>query len=118
MEDIFDNEILCNKCDIKTIGTTIHKGNYKLRAKECPNCGKIIYHPTDLEKFKQFDQLKNTPFQVKLRIVGNSYTVSIPKEIIEFQEEMHREINKLICMSLEEPEKLSLFFSQKIRSMK
>ena len=117
MEDIFDNEILCNKCDIKTIGTTIHKGNYKLRAKECTNCGKIIYHPTDLEKFKQFDQLKNTPFQVKLRIVGNSYTVSIPKEIIDFQEEMHREISKLISMSLEEPEKLSLFFSRKIRNL-
>ena len=69
----------------------------------------------DLEKFKQFDQLKNKPFQVKLRLVGNSYIVSIPREIIDFQEEMHREINELINMTLEEPEKLSLFFSRKIR---
>jgi len=64
--------------------------------------------------------LKN--FQVKLRIVGNSYTASSPREIIEFENEMQTEFNKMrkrmsqiIHMSLEEPEKLSLFFTNKIR---
>ncbi|MFH1592276.1 MAG: hypothetical protein ABIB47_02835 [Candidatus Woesearchaeota archaeon] len=117
MEDIFNHTILCNKCNLETKGTTIYKGAYKLRAKECPNCGKIIYHPIDLEEYKNFNNIKNKQFQVKLRLVGNSYTVSIPREIIEFQEEMHQEINKLISMSLEEPEKLSLFFTRRIRSL-
>ncbi|MBT6044823.1 hypothetical protein HOG54_02120, partial [Candidatus Woesearchaeota archaeon] len=51
---------------------------------------------------------------VKLRMVGNSYTVSIPKEIINLQENIFEEMNTLIKMSLESPEKLSLFFSRKL----
>ena len=113
MEDIFDHEILCNKCNVKTKRTAVLRGNFKLRAKECPRCNKLIYHPVDLQEFKNFNRLSGKQFQVKLRLVGNSYTVSIPKEIIEFQEELHREINKLINMSLEEPEKLSLFFTKR-----
>ena len=118
MEDIFNHPILCNKCNVQTTEKIITKGGFRLRAKECPECSKLIYHPLDLQEYQNFDKLKHKQFQVKLRYVGNSYTVSIPREIIEFQEEfdrIHNEMDKLIRMSLEEPEKLSLFFTRKVR---
>ena len=115
MEDIFNHEILCNKCNVKTNQVEVHKDGFNLRAKKCPECSKLIYHPLDVEEYKNFTNIKNKQFRVKLRFVGNSYTVSIPKEIIDFQEEMNREIDKLINMTLEEPEKLSLFFTKRIR---
>lgn len=115
MEDIFNNTILCNQCEEKTSDITVFKDGFNLRAKKCPSCGKIIYHPLDLEEYNNFNKLKNKQFQVKLRIVGNSYTVSIPKEIIEFHEELNKEMDKLIKLSLEEPGKLSLFFNNFMR---
>ena len=56
-------------------------------------------------------KLRSKPFRVKLRYVGNSYIVSIPREIIEF-EDIERRLNKIIEMSLEEPGKLTLLFSR------
>ena len=120
MEDIFNNPILCNECKLETINKTIVQDGFELRAKVCPHCKKEIYHPLDFEEFKNFNKIRNKQFQVKLRYVGNSYTVSIPKEIIDFQEEfntLNREMNKLIKMTLEEPEKLSLFFKKSIRRL-
>ena len=121
MEDIFKNTILCGECNTQTIDKTFIKNGFNLRAKECPRCSKLIYHPLDLQEYQNFNKLKSKQFQVKLRYVGNSYTVSIPREIIEFQEEfdrIHREMDKLINMTLEEPEKLSLFFTRKVRRIK
>jgi transposase-like protein len=115
MTDIFDNPILCNECNIKTRKTYVNKEGFTLRTLECPKCGKQWTHPLDLQDYENFNKIKNKQFQVKLRMVGNSYTVSIPREIIEFEEEFNREIAKIIHMSLEEPEKLTLFFSKKIR---
>lgn len=115
MEDIFNHPILCNDCNTQTTDDTVIKDGFQLRIKRCPDCKKIIYHPLDFQEYENFTKLKRKQFQVKLRLVGNSYTVSIPREIIDFQEEFHEEMIRLINMSLEEPEKLSLFFSRKIR---
>jgi len=117
MEDIFNNTILCNQCQEKTTDLSVFKEGFRLRAKKCPNCNKIIYHPLDLEEYNNFDKLKHKQFQVKLRMVGNSYTVSIPKEIIDFHEELNKEIDQLIKLSLEEPGKLSLFFNNFMRRL-
>ena len=62
-------------------------------------------------------RIKEKEFRVKLRMVGNSYTISIPKEIINFQEEMQEEMEESIRMCLEEPEKLSIFFSKRLRKL-
>lgn len=118
MEDIFDNPILCKICNKETEAVYLHKEGFKIRAKKCPQCSHLIYHPLDVQEYQNFNKLKSKSFHVKLRMVGNSYTVSIPKEIIDFQEEMHREINNLIKMNLDEPERLSIFFSRKLRSIK
>ncbi|MEW6063325.1 MAG: hypothetical protein AB1571_03075 [Nanoarchaeota archaeon] len=117
--DIFENVVLCSKCNVKTKKISIDRDGFKIRTLECPNCGKRIYHPLDLQEYENFNKLKNREFTVKLRMVGNSYAVSIPREIIDFQEEMEREIqkefekmNKIVKMCLEQPGKLSLFFKK------
>lgn len=118
MEDLYYNTILCTNCNKKTVKTAVIKDGFKIRALKCPNCNKEWYHPLDMQRYKNFQELKNKEFSVKLRMVGNSFCVSIPKEIIEFEERfalLEKEIDNLIRMSLEEPGKLSLFFSKKIK---
>ena len=115
MEDIFNTTILCNNCNRETKKSYIEKEGFSIRARECPQCKKTWFHPADLQDYENFLKLKNKNFQVKLRYVGNSYAVSIPREIIRFEEEKQQEVSKIIYMSLESPEKLSLFFSKKVR---
>jgi len=52
-------------------------------------------------------------------MVGNSYTVSIPREIINFQRQMHKEMekhidemNKFVRLCMEGPRKISLMFDE------
>jgi len=112
MEDIFNTNIVCNKCNTKTNRILKNINNFKLRTWQCPNCKKEWIHPLDQKNLQKFNKIKNKNYSVKLRVVGNSYTVSIPKEIILFHQ-LEKEVNKIIKMSLEEPEKLSLFFKTK-----
>lgn len=111
MKDIFENTIVCEECDKKTEKIIANKEGFQIRAWRCNDCQKVWPHPLDIQKYEEFQKLRNREFQVKLRLVGNSYTISIPKEIINFEEEMRREMDYMIRLSLESPEKLSLFFS-------
>ena len=77
---------------------------------ECAKCCNIIYHRGDLKEYEYFKKLRARDFNVKLRMVGNSFCVSIPKEIIEFHREFEKEFNDLVRLSLEGPGKLSMFF--------
>lgn len=117
MSDIFETDVYCNGCHNKTSKGIEYREGYQLRLWKCENCNKIWYHPTDIQKYNDFNSLKVKSFRVKLRMVGNSYTVSIPREIIDFEREMRKEIDDFINMSLEEPEKLSLFFSKKMKEL-
>lgn len=118
VSDIFNANIFC-ECGGKTINTEILRDGFRLRAKKCTGCGKRYYHPVDLEDYRNFSRLRQKDFSVKLRFVGNSFCVSIPREIISFQEEMMREMKRemgeMIRMSLDGPEKLSLYFSKKLK---
>jgi len=109
MVDIYDNTILCNKCDNKLHKAYAIRNGIKLRAWYCPNCNEQIVHPQDETLHRQFLDLCKREFEVKLRQVGNSWSVSIPKEIIKFQEVKE---TKIIRMSMDEPGKLSIFFTQ------
>jgi len=131
MADIFDNVILCSKCGKKMKKITVERSGFKMRALECPGCGQRTYHPTDLDEFNKYSQLRNQNFQVKLRRVGNSYTVSIPKELIDFFEDFERpdmrpemdmqkrmkeqmeHMNRMVTLALEHSNKLSLSFGNK-----
>jgi len=118
MEDIFENTVLCNNCNSKTDRLITIKDNFKLRKWLCKTCNKEWYHPGDLQEYNEFKKLKERKFQVKLRRVGNSHTISIPKEIIQFEEEFEKAINELLDLSLEEPRKLSIYFSRRIKLIK
>ncbi|MBS3171621.1 hypothetical protein J4449_03350 [Candidatus Woesearchaeota archaeon] len=117
MTDIYNTTILCEDCNRKTTKGFITKNGYKIRTWECDSCHKRWFHPLDLQEYNNFEKIKHKEFKVKLRFVGNSYAVSIPREIIDFQEEISKEIDKILYMSLEEPEKLSIFFSKRIKKI-
>jgi len=117
MADLFDQTVLCSECGKKMDKVVLIKNGFKIRALRCEKCQKIIHHPSDVEEYKKFQQLKQKPFAVKLRMVGNSYTVSIPREIIDFhreQEQMHQSFvkmqNEMIKMFLEDVGRISLCF--------
>ncbi len=110
MQDIFDQVVLCGKCNSRTRKNIAVKDGFQLRVLECPKCSNIIYHPGDIKEFEDFKRLKDRQFNVKLRMVGNSFCVSIPKELVDFHREFEREFNDLVRLNLESPDKISMFF--------
>ena len=114
MSDLFNAKVLCDKCNTKMEKTNLIQEGFSVRALKCRECGKNYLHPEDKYKLDQFSKLRNKQFQVKLRIVGNSYTVSIPREIIDYQDETQKRLNKMLFIALEEPEKLSIFFRKRV----
>lgn len=124
MADMFDEMIWCKDCRTEMKRVLVNKEGFQLRALQCPKCGKRIFHPNDVEEFKKFSQLRQRPFEVKLRMVGNSYAVSIPREIIDFmqniheQENLHKKINdkmnEMVKLSLEESGRISLCFGKEV----
>lgn len=114
MKDIFDTKILCKECDSKMAPTIVEKSGFKLRAIQCPKCNEKIIHPSDLEKYSHYNNLKRKTYNVKLRIVGNSHTISIPKEIFDFINEtnhsFNRRMNEVVKLCFEDFGKLTLNF--------
>lgn len=110
MTDLFDNKILCGKCDVLMNPLNIAKNGFILRVVECPKCHDKIIHPKDEQEYKDFVELKKKQFNVKMRFVGNSYAVSIPKEIVNFMQEQERVMNDMVRLSFEEAGKIRLDF--------
>ena len=113
MKDIFQAEVLCPDCNIKTEKLVELREGYRLRFFKCPKCSQVIYHPLDISRYSEFKKLKEREFEVKLRMVGNSFSVTIPKEIIDFEEDFLRleeEMNKMMRLTLEEPGKINIYF--------
>jgi len=126
--DIFERTILCKKCDSKMKRVKIIKNGFVMRGLVCSKGHDKIIHPDDLIEFEKFKELRRKDFKVKMRIVGNSYAVSIPKEIVSFiharrsdlltrsnedsfkreQEEM---LNDMVNLCFEDAGKLTLRFS-------
>jgi len=111
MADIFDNKILCRECDSKMEKTEICKNGFVLRALVCPKGHEKIIHPADEAEYNRFKNLKNKEFEVKMRLVGNSYAVSIPKEIVNFMNEQKRVMDEMVKLCFEDMGKLSLNFN-------
>jgi hypothetical protein len=110
MTDIFDNTILCSKCNKKMESGAVEKDGFVLRIVKCPNCNNKIVHPGDLKDYENFMELKNKEFNVKMRFVGNSYAVSIPKEIVNFMREQEKIMDDMVRLCFEEFGKVSLNF--------
>jgi len=94
MQDIFDAKIICRKCGEEMEKTEVDKNGFAFRALECPKCQERILHPDDVNAFNQFKSLRDKTFVVKLRMVGNSHAISIPKEIVDFVNEQHRQMKR------------------------
>ena len=129
--DLFENTVLCKNCGKKMKPVVLDKEGFRIRALRCPSCSNQILHPTDVEEYRKFKELRGRHFQVKLRLVGNSYTVSIPREIVNFmkeeneeakQEDIHskmrehmakqmQEMQQFVTLAMEEANKLSLMFT-------
>lgn len=112
MADIFDNQILCNKCNAKMKKASVEKNGFIFRAMICPKCNEKIIHPVDEHEYNRFVNLKNKEFRVKMRLVGNSYAVSIPKEIISFMNEQKERADDMVRLCFEEMGRLSLNFNE------
>ncbi len=110
--DIFDNKILCNKCGNEMKKIELSKNGFLLRAMQCPKCKSKIIHPLDEQEYNKYIILKNKEFKVKMRLVGNSYAVSIPKEILSFMSEQKKIINEMVKLCFEDFGKLSLNFGE------
>jgi hypothetical protein len=110
--DIFDNTILCKKCNSKMQKAQAVKNGFLFRILVCPKCNEKIIHPGDEAEYDKFINLKNKEFHVKMRLVGNSYAVSIPKEIVSFMREQEKIMNDMVRLCFEDMGKLSLNFSE------
>jgi len=110
--DIFDNTILCKNCNSKMQKAQIVKNGFLFRAMICPKCGEKVIHPADEAEYDKFINLKNKEFHVKMRLVGNSYAVSIPKEIVLFMREQEKIMNDMVRLCFEDMGKLSLNFAE------
>lgn len=110
MTDIFNNKILCRKCNVEMKPLQIMKDGFVLRVLRCDKCGSRIVHPKDEQEYKNFNELKKKHFNVKMRFVGNSYAVSIPKEIVDFMKEQEKIAGDMVQLCFEEMGKVGLNF--------
>ncbi len=111
-QDIFDQKILCQKCDKVMTKAELSKNGFVLRSIECSKCGDKILHPIDEQEYHRFIELKNKEFKVKMRLVGNSYAVSIPKEIVSFMNEQKKIMDDMVNLCFEDMGRLSLSFHE------
>jgi len=112
MTDIFDNAILCKNCNIRLQKAQVAKNGFLLRAVICQRCNEKIIHPVDEEEYNRFMSLRNRDFRVKMRLVGNSYAVSIPKEIVLFMRAHEKMMDDMVKLCFEEAGRLSLSFNE------
>lgn len=111
MGDIFDNTVICRKCDREMKPSVVSKNGFNLRILKCDKCGELIVHPEDKLEYQNFMKLKEKEFNVKMRMVGNSYAVSIPKEIVDFMKEQEDQLDNMVRLSLDQLGKISLMFN-------
>jgi len=110
--DIFDNKILCNKCNKQMEKAKLTKNGFVFRAMICPQCHEKIIHPLDEQEYNKYVNLKNKEFHVKMRLVGNSYAVSIPKEIVSFMNHQKKIMDEMVKLCFEDFGRLSLNFNE------
>ncbi len=111
MQDIFDNKIICKNCNSEMQKVKFLKNGFSFRAVHCLKCNNKVIHPEDKQEYQRYLNLRNKNFGVKLRLVGNSYTVSIPREIVNFINEQNKVIDEIVKLNFEGMRKLSLIFN-------
>ena len=111
MQDIFEYDIICDKCGEKMENSLMSRNGFNLRIKKCNSCGDVIVHPEDRAEYDNFVRLKKKEYEVKMRMVGNSYAVSIPREIVDFMKDQENMVNNMVRLSFQDFGRLSLMFN-------
>ena len=88
------------------------KNGFIFRIVMCPNCNSKLIHPVDEQEYIKYINLKNKEFSVKMRLVGNSYAVSIPKEIVSFMNQQKTMMDEMVKLCFEDFGRLSLNFKE------
>lgn len=109
--DIFDNAILCKKCKKEMKPFLLTRNGFNLRTLKCEKCSELVIHPVDKQEYENFMKLKQKEFEVKMRMVGNSYAISIPREIVDFMQEQENMMNNMVKLCFEDAGRLSLMFN-------
>jgi hypothetical protein len=112
MTDIFDATILCKTCDLKMEPIVVSKNGSQLRAIKCKKCNDQIIHPADVNCLDHYNNIKGKTYNVKLRVVGNSHAISIPKEIVNFMKEQEKIMDDMVRLSFDDMRRLSLKFGE------
>ena len=89
----------------------ISRNGFNIRVKKCSSCGNVVVHPGDKAEYENFMRLKKKEYEVKMRMVGNSYAVSIPREIVDFMKEQENMINNMVKLSFSDFGRLNLMFN-------
>jgi hypothetical protein len=110
--DIFQNKINCGNCNTEMVRSDFVRDGFRFRVLKCFKCHNQIIHPEDEQEYKRYKCLKNKKYSVKLRIIGNSYAVSIPKEIVTFINEQNKIINEMVRLNFDRMGRLSLLFNE------
>ena len=92
--------------------TKVAKSGFILRAVKCEKCKDLIIHPKDISEYERFNCLKGKTYSVKLRLVGNSHAISIPKEIVDFIKEQEKVMNDMVRLCFEDRGRLSVRFGE------
>ncbi|MBS3071266.1 hypothetical protein J4407_03125 [Candidatus Pacearchaeota archaeon] len=119
VNDIFDNKILCKKCNSEMERANVIRNGFIMRTMICPkkSCNEKIIHPVDEQNYNKFINLRNKEFSVKMRLVGNSYAVSIPKEIVSFMNAQRRIMDDMVKLCFEEMGRLSINFGENLNEI-
>ncbi len=91
---------------------SIIREGFLLRAMICQNCKENIIHPIDEAKFNKYKNLRSKQYFVKMRLVGNSYAVSIPKEIVAFMQQQEQIMDDMVKLCFEDFGRVSLKFNE------
>jgi len=108
--DIFDATILCKHCKAEMKPIVVNKHGAQLRAVECVKCKDKIIHPADINALQNYNNVKGKTYNVKLRVVGNSHAISIPKEMVNFMKQQERIMDDMVRLAFDDMHKISLHF--------
>lgn len=75
-------QIPCECGGMASRGAVKYK-NYGIRGWVCKKCKKEYIHPEDSLKISKLEALKKSRVRVKIRTVGQSLVITLPKEIAE-----------------------------------
>jgi len=77
-----DDSLKCHRCGKWARPAKLRFEGYEVRGWRCA-CGEEYFHPDDAERLLLMNKARREKMQTKVSKVGNSYSVRIPKAIVD-----------------------------------